>query len=208
MKYIRLLCVSTVMIMALNYRALGGGIAWEAEDYAAINVPMQVYKDKPEASGGKYVASPTSDQGSVEYEIKVPKAGTYFLWVRFHSLNTGENSWYFQVDDKKSVVGNADFVWDTLVPEQMPKEIGKEVGPLVEPGPAWEFKDEWSWIRLIERIDGQFNVLKVRVLKLSEGKHTLYLWGREPATKADVFYLSDTFNEQPVLPGEAKGVRC
>ena len=70
---------------------------------------------------------------------------------------------------------------------------------------AWDFQTEWDWMRLVERIDGQFNVLTIRVLKLSAGKHTLYLWNREAWTKADVFFLADRFKQQPVLPEASPG---
>jgi hypothetical protein len=200
------LVVLSLIFSLLCSNTFAGGIGWEAEDSSAINPPMQVYVDLPEASGGMYIASPTADQGSVEYEIEVPKSGRYFLWVRFRSQDTRSNSWYLQVDDSASAVGDTDLVWDTIVPDLMPKELGEEVGPLEEPGPAWEFGDQWWWLRLLDRIDGQFNVLKIRVLDLSVGKHKLYLWNREANTRADAFYLSDRFDEQPVLPEEAPGL--
>jgi len=75
------LFMSVVIVILLSFRAWPGGIGWEAEDFAVIKPPMQVYEDNKEASGGKYVASPTADQGSVEYKVEVPKAGDYFLWV-------------------------------------------------------------------------------------------------------------------------------
>ena len=193
-----------------SFAALLSGVcrrdSWEAEDAKVITPPMQVFEDNPDASDGKYVSSPSANVGSVEYEIEVPKAGKYYLWARFISQDTGSNSWLLQVDDPASVVGNDDFAWDTIVPELMPKKVGEEVGPFDEPGPAWEFQDEWWWIRLLERIDKQFNVLRIRVLELSFGKHSLYLWNREGNTKVDAFYLSDKFDEQPVLPDEAPGL--
>lgn len=182
-----------------------GGIGWEAENAKEINPPMQMYAD-PEASNGEYIASPTANQGSIVYEIEVPKTGKYYLWVRFQSQDTGSNSWFLQLDNPVSVIGDDDFAWDTIVPDLMPKKVGEEVGPLAEPGPAWEFNNKWWWLRLLDRIDKQFNVLKIRVLELSTGSHTLYLWNREANTRADAFYLSDTFSEQPVLPEDAPGL--
>lgn len=187
-------------------QAFAGGIGWEAEDFLAITPPMQAYADLPDASNGQYVASPSANQVSVEYDIEVPKAGKYYLWVHFRSVDTGTNSWFLKVDDSSTPVGDDSFAWDTIVPDLMPKAIGEEVGPLEEPGPAWEFNNQWWWFRLLERIDLQFNVLKIRVLDLGIGKHTLYLWNREANTRADAFYLSDTFSEQPVFPEDAPGL--
>ena len=34
----------------------------------------------------------------------------------------------------------------------------------------------------------------------------MYLWARERETKVDCFYLTDSFDEQPVFPDEALGI--
>ena len=102
-------------------QAFAGGIGWEAEDAKVINPPMQVFEDVPDASEGKYVAPAAANAGSIEYEVEVPKAGKYYLWVRFMSQDTGTSSWFFQVDDPANVIGNSDFAWDTMVPDLMPR---------------------------------------------------------------------------------------
>ena len=79
MRFLLLLLVLSILALGLfSSVVLAGGIGWEAEDTVAITPPMAVFED-PKLSNGKYVYSPTANQGSVEYEFEVPKDGTYYM---------------------------------------------------------------------------------------------------------------------------------
>jgi hypothetical protein len=175
------------------------GIGWEAEDAVAINPPQAVFEDA-NASGGKYVTSPTSNEGSVEYEFEVPADGTYFMWARHLSIDSGRNSCYLVIDDPASPLDNADLAWDTIL-EPQPRQLGEEVD--VENKDT--YSNDWEWIRVFGRVDGLWNILTIRTFELSAGKHSMYIWTRERETKMDCFYLTASFDDQPVLPHEAMG---
>jgi len=179
--------------------AFAAGIGWEAEDVVAINAPQAVFEDA-NASGGKYVTSPTSNEGSVEYEFEIPSDGTYFMWAHHLSIDSGRNSCYLVIDDPESPLDNADLVWDTIL-EPQPTQLGEEVD--VENRDT--YSNDWGWIRVFGRADGLWNVLTIRTFELSAGKHSMYIWTRERETKMDCFYLTDRFDEQPVFPDEAMG---
>ncbi len=198
---LRFWSLALIAMAAFYSRAFAAGIAWEAEDALLVNDPLQLAEDA-NASGEKYIFSPVGDQGSAEYEFRVPKDGIYFLWGRHISKDGGSNSAYLVIDDPESPIGNNDLVWDTHMEplyEKLEEEVivwGREV-----------FSPEWLWMRVIQRTDQPDpNVLeaKIRVFDLEAGKHKMYLWAREP-TKIDCFYLTDEFDEEPVFPGEDTG---
>ncbi len=194
-----LLVVLSLVFSSLCSSAFAGGIGWEAEDVVAINPPQAVFDD-PIASGGKYVTSPTSNEGSIEYEFEVPADGTYFMWAYHLSIDAGRNSCYLVIDDPASPLDNADLVWDTIL-EPRPRQLGEEVD--IENKDTYAI--DWEWIRVFGRVDGLWNVLKIRTLELSAGKHSMYIWTRERESKRDCYYLTNSFDEQPVFPNEVPG---
>jgi len=192
--------VLSLTFVFLCSSAFAGGIGWEAEDFVAITAPQEVFDDDANASGGKYVTSLTSNEGSVEYEFEVPADGTYFMWAYHLSIDSGRNSCYLVIDDPASPLDNADLVWDTIL-EPQPRQLGEEVD--IENVDTYEL--DWSWIRVFGRGGGLWNILKIRTFDLSAGVHKMYIWTREREAKIDCYYLTNDFNEQPVFPDQVMG---
>jgi hypothetical protein len=79
---------------------IDGTVPFEAESGVASG-GMRVLTDDATASGGKYVKANSS--GSVNYQFKIPVAGTYRLagWIK--TLNGSSDSFSFSLDGKSSV---------------------------------------------------------------------------------------------------------
>ena len=185
--------------LLLCSQAFAGGIGWEAEDTVAITPPMAAFDD-PNVSNGKYVMTPTSNQGSAEYEFEVPVDRTYFMWAYHLSIDAGRNSYHLVIDDPKQPADDC-LVWDTIL-EPQPTKLGEVVD--IENKDIYD--PEWGWTRVFGRDDCQWMLYTIRTFELKKGSHKMYLWGRERETKVDAFFLSDRFDEQPVFPDEAPGL--
>jgi hypothetical protein len=193
------LSVLLILILAFSFlysNVFAGAMGWEAEDAIVINLPLQIFEDK-NASNGKYISTPTSNQGSVEYEFEVPVDGTYFMWARHLSIDAGRNSYHLVIDDPK-MPGDDSLVWDTIL-EPQPQKLGE----VVDIENKDKYTNDWEWIRVFGRIEAKFNLLTIRTFTLKKGNHRMYLWGREQDTKVDCFCLTDRFDEQPVFPKES-----
>ena len=191
-----------VLVLASSFlcsSVFAGAIGWEAEDFVAINAPQAVFDDA-NASGGQYVTSLESNVGSVEYEFEVPKNGTYFMWAHHLSLDSGRNSSYLVIDDPASPLDNADLVWDTIL-EPQPTQLEDEVD--VEGLDTYPV--DWIWIRVFKRVDGLWNIIAIRTFELTAGTHKMYIWTRERETNIDAYFLTDSFDEQPLFPNEVSG---
>jgi len=191
--------VFVLMVFCCSH-IFAGGIGWEAEDAASITAPMEVGQDG-NASGGKYIFTGSSNLGLASYEFEVPKTGTYFMWAHHSSDSAGHNSFFLSIDDPTDPQGITALTWDTIF-EPQPQVLGEAVD--IEG--VDQYSAEWLWIRVFERQDELFNLMKIREFELTTGSHTMYLAGREGQTKADAFYLTDKFSEQPVFPDEAPGL--
>jgi hypothetical protein len=179
--------------------AFAGGIGWEAEDAIVINPPLAIFEDAS-VSNGQYIYSPTSNEGSAEYEFEVPKNGTYFMWAHHLSIDAGRNSYHLVIDDPNRPTDDS-LAWDTIL-EPQPTKLGEVVD--IENKDV--YSNEWDWIRVFGREDAQWMLYMIRTFDLEKGKHEMYLWARERETKVDCFYLTDRFDEQPVFPEEAPGI--
>lgn len=190
------LCVAVIFVFVPCILASAAGIGWEAEDAAKITAPLEVREDV-DASGGKYIATPTSNQGMAEYEFRVPRDGVYFLWAHQKTDNASHNSYFLSIDDP-NLIDVPEYVWDIydgLIFDNPDAEQNKGV-----------HLNQWAWGIVIERPGGEDAATRqVYKFELKAGKHTMYLAGREPEAKVDAFYLSNTFDEEPVFPGEASG---
>ena len=198
-----LLVVLSLIFGLLCSSAFAGSIGWEAEDYVAITPPMAVFENGDPAivSGdGKYIYSPTSNSGSIEYEFAVPMDGTFFLWAHHLSIDSGRNSCHLVIDDPKLPADDS-MVWDTIM-EPQPKKLGEVVD--IENKDSYD--PNWNWIRVFGREDAQWMLYKIRTFELKKGYHQMYLWARERETKVDCFCLTDNFAEQPVFPEETTGL--
>ncbi|MFC1715327.1 hypothetical protein ACFL6S_16785 [Candidatus Poribacteria bacterium] len=201
MKFAASLLTSVFVLITLCCsHVFAGGIGWEAEHTASITPPMEVGLDN-NASGGQYLFTGTSNSGLASYEFEVPKNGTYFMWAHHSSDSAGSNSFFLSIDEPTDPQGITALTWDTI-PEPQPQARGE----VVDIEGVDLYSADWLWIRVFERQDELFNLMKIREFELTTGGHTMYLAGREGQTKADAFYLTDNFNDQPVFPDEATGI--
>lgn len=73
------------------------GTVWiEAE--AGNEVSPLLESSDTAASGGRYIASGTEDNGTSSLDFSVDTAGTYYLWVRKIAPTAASNSFFYQID--------------------------------------------------------------------------------------------------------------
>lgn len=165
-----------VLVSVFSFFSLvvfAGGIGWEAEDAVVINAPLAVFED-PKVSNGKYIYSPTSNQGSAEYEFEVPKDGTYFMWAHHLSIDAGRNSYHLVIDDPKMPADDC-LVWDTIL-EPQPTKLGEVVD--IENKDVYD--PEWGWTRVFGREDCQW-MLYLPYHIACQHSHNTREWGLHDA---------------------------
>ncbi len=99
-----------VDILAIDRSKVVSGIYLEAES-GVLSGGFTVGSD-PSASGGKFI-EPPADMASTDqpgparalYEVNIATAGTYILWGRIQSPDTGHNRFWVQVD------GSSWYLW-------------------------------------------------------------------------------------------------
>lgn len=69
----------------------------EAESANLVVAPMKIY-DKTSASGGRYIATNTSNSGRALYQLSIPASGKYRLSARIKARESSMNSLYVSVD--------------------------------------------------------------------------------------------------------------
>src|SRR6185503_8038253 len=82
-------------------------LAIEAESGALV-YPMSAYSD-PSASGGNFITSDANDTGAATFTINIPVAGTYVVWCKVLSPDTGTDSVYVSAD------GGTEFIYATAL---------------------------------------------------------------------------------------------
>jgi hypothetical protein len=135
----------------------------EAES-GALTAPMAVAADAL-ASGGKYISTPLDSSGSVTYTINVPATGTYYVWCRILSVDSGSDSFYVSAD------GGPTDVFDTA---------------------ENKWSGSWQWTVVNGRgSTGHALALNPRAFTLAAGTHTLTFAGRDPNTKMDQLVVTN-----------------
>lgn len=91
-------------LLSFSNAASAAEIVIEAESAQSIASPMKVYS-KDSASGGKYIATNTSNSGSATYNISVSSSGQYVLSARVKTPTETKNSIFVTID------GGAKLTW-------------------------------------------------------------------------------------------------
>lgn len=147
-------------------------VSWEAESGRVI-APMVRDKDE-KASGGAFVWMPaqpgekaSTSLGAVTWQLKVEKAGRYYLWGRVMAPTSVNDSFYLRLfNDEGEILARTD--WPTGV------------------------RRDWQWIPFAP--DGQREPMP---LELPSGTVNVQLRVREAGTKMDRLYLTPRAHDRP-----------
>ena len=149
----------------------------EAESGTRV-APMTNGTD-PNASGGSFVSTPTSNAGSVAFTFNVTVAGVYGLWGRILAVDFAADSFVLSVD------GGATDIWDAAENVWSPN---------------------WQWRLAVGRGSaGTPAAVSPRLFTLSVGTHTFLIAGRDPNAKLDLMALTNDPRVTPVVPGGVAG---
>ena len=160
----------------------------DAEDAAKVNAPFEIKKDKDTAFGRKYIVVPqgagNDGNGVVNFEIVIPKTGTYYFWGRVIAIDGGNDSFFWSIDNPKpqsgencggKMPGDQTHIWDT----------GQPIAT-------------WGWSKMDSRNcagpDGQQQL----AVDLRKGEYTLNIIQREDGTELDGILISAIQN--PIFP--------
>ncbi len=140
---------------------------------------MQVGEDE-DASGGKYIQSPSGRAGWAEYDIEIPDDADYYMWGMGQVKDGVTDSFFitFDLDDRGADDDLNENTWDMAVP------IGL-----------------WGWGQVSGRGAGG----NPRVFELTKGDHVLRVWTRENLAWLDCIYMSTDQGATPILASEFEG---
>lgn len=149
------------------------GVYWEAEA-GQVMPPMTTAQDE-KASGGEYVWMPGqpgagggSGLGSVTWHLRVPRAGTYYLWGRVLAPTPNDDSFFVRLFTETSeLVSLAE--WHTGTHPQ------------------------WEWTRMALN-----RASEPTPLQLPAGEVSLQLRVREDGTKIDRLFITPQTGEEPL----------
>ena len=152
-----------------------GPISLEAES-GTLTVPM-ARRSHSGATGGEYVSTSTSQQGTVRFDFDVEQAGDYVIWARMLAPSADQDSFFVSVD------GGAEDIFDAA---------------------EGKWSSQWQWSAVNGRGGtAQPLALNPRVFTLSPGHHTVTFRGREAGAGLDRIVISSdrTFapNQAPVV---------
>lgn len=142
-------------------------IELEAEA-AALVAPMVALRDE-DASGGKYIASESDNEGMALYDFSVPTAGQYIIWARIYGPSASADSIFVLVDS----------------------------GPQDVFDMAEEAHEVWRWKQVNGRGSGGPLTLNPRIFPLTAGQHRLILRCREPNARVDRLVITNDLNYKP-----------
>ncbi|MBN2092230.1 Ig-like domain-containing protein [candidate division KSB1 bacterium] len=152
-------------------RANDNNIRIQAE-MGALIPPMQIFKNDPNASGGKYITAPSGDPGDgrASYQIYIKEAGEYIVWCRVLAPSADNNSFFFIMDGGEKITWDIDYR-----------------------------QTNWYWDRVSNRGNGteskpQFDPVK---FYLTAGLHTFIVEEREFNTRIDNILLTKDTQFQP-----------
>jgi hypothetical protein len=175
-----LTCMMFIVLLLLNgYAKTVDDLAFEAEDFDEIGLPMAVVEDE-DVSGGKYIKSPSGRAGWVEYEIDIPDDATYYMWGMVQEHDGVTDSFFITFDllDRGADDDVNENTWDLDGPE-----------------------NAWAW----DKVSGRGLGGDPRAFELEKGTHTLRIWTREYESWLDCIYMSTDQNAVPLLPSEFEG---
>ncbi len=137
----------------------------------ATSVAPMMTRSHADASGGQYVASATSEQGTVRFEFDVEQAGEYVVSARVLAPSANQDSFFVSIDGgPEDVFDAAEGTWGS----------------------------EWQWMVLNGRGGtGRPLALNPRILTLSPGHHTLTFRGREAGTGLDRIMITQETGSVP-----------
>lgn len=173
-----LVCVTFVVFLSsISYAK--DDLAFEAEDFDKIELPMEVVDDN-DVSGGQYIKSPRGRAGWTEYEIEIPDDTQYYMWGMVQEHDGVTDSFFITFDllDRGADDDANENSWDL-------------------DGPA----NAWAW----DKVSGRGMGGDPRVFELDKGMHTLRVWTRENESWLDCIYMSTDQNAVPVLASEFEG---
>jgi hypothetical protein len=155
----------------------------EAEDGTIVS-PMVVASNSA-ASGGHYIHTTVSGQGTANYTFSVAQTGTYRIQTRVYLQSASADSFYFSID------GADEDTWDGN-PSSLPEYYGA-----------------WVTTYLNKRGTGTFSAPQYSPYEiyLTSGNHTLAIRGREPNTFFDWFepeLIAASEPPPPVAPNAPK----
>jgi hypothetical protein len=182
MRFTSLLSTCVVFIVLLSFSGYAkkvDDLAFEAEDFDEIGVPMVVVEDE-DVSGGAYIKSPNGRAGWAEYEIEIPDDAEYYMWGMVQEHDGVTDSFFITFDllDRGDDNDTNENTWDL-------------------DGPA----NAWAW----DAVSGRGLGGDPRVFDLTKGKHTLRVWTRENESWLDCIYMSTDQMALPVLASEFEG---
>lgn len=160
----------------------------DAEDAAKVTAPFEIKKDKKTAFGGKYVVAPqgagNDGNGLANFEIVIPKTGTYYFWGRVIATDGGNDSFFWSIDNPKprsgencggKMPGDQTHIWDT----------GQPIAT-------------WRWSKMDSRNCAGAPGQQQLAVDIRKGEYTLNIIQREDGTELDGILISATQN--PVFP--------
>ncbi len=155
MRYIisLLSCVVFVVFVPLSGNAAEDDLAFEAEDFDAAELPMQIVEDG-DVSGGAYIKSTSGRAGWAEYEIEIPDDADYYMWGMAQEQDGVSDSFFvtFDLDDRGDDNDSNENTWALGGPE-----------------------GSWAW----DAVNGRGLGGDPRVFELTKGDHVLRVWTRE-----------------------------
>jgi hypothetical protein len=173
-------CALFIVVFSFSgYAKQDDELAFEAEDFDEIGLPMTVVEDE-DVSGGEYIKSPNGRAGWAEYEIEIPEDGTYYMWgmVQEHDGVTDSFFITFNLDDRGDDNDTNENTWDL-------------------DGPA----NAWAW----DKVSGRGLGGDPRAFELDAGTHNLRVWTRENESWLDCIYMSTDQLAVPILASEFEG---
>jgi len=178
--------------------ALVPGRPFEVESAPLIMPPFQVGED-PAASGGKFVWMPGrpgepggSPNARAVIPVRVPAAGTYYLWARILTPTPSDDSFFFRIRFF-SPIGRPDSRpqgWPACRPMGEKNWQGpKELLPRTDWQPG--VRKSWEWAPV------ELGPGKQRALTLPAGVMVLEVICREDGSKMDQILLTPDPNWKP-----------
>ncbi|MCK4788787.1 MAG: right-handed parallel beta-helix repeat-containing protein, partial [Desulfobacteraceae bacterium] len=139
-----------------------------------VTAPMQVVSS-PDAPGGSYIETTTSNSGRAAYNFNIVQPGTYKVIANVYAADGGSDSFLVKIDD------GAQDIWD--------------VNPKGDP----DLFNVWRQDEIAVRGTGTFDAPQFDPLtvELAAGSHTITFNGREPNARLAYSYL---MMESPAVP--------
>jgi len=175
-----LTCLMSIVLFPFgSYAKIDDELAFEAEDFDEIGLPMEVVKDE-DVSGGAYIKSAQGRAGWAEYEVEIPEDGQYYMWGMVQEQDGVTDSFFvtFDLDDRGDDNDTNENTWDM-------------------DGPA----NAWAW----DVVSGRGIGGDPRMFELDAGIHKLRIWTRENESWLDCIYMSTDQLSIPILASEFEG---